>query len=82
VLPADQAFFGEIGLSGAIRPVIHASMRLREAAKLGFHQAVLAQGQQINDDDRRAGLKLRPCADVAQLVAAIAQTAPRARGEG
>jgi DNA repair protein RadA/Sms len=55
-------------------------MRLREAAKLGFHQAVLAQGQQINDDDRRAGLALRPCADVAQLVATIAQTAPRTKG--
>jgi DNA repair protein RadA/Sms len=80
VLPADQAFFGEIGLSGAIRPVIHAGMRLREAGKLGFHQAVLAQGQQINEDERRSGLTLRPCADVAQLVAAIAQTAPRARG--
>jgi DNA repair protein RadA/Sms len=72
VLPADQAFFGEIGLSGAIRPVIHAG--------IGFHQAVLAQGQQINEDERRSGLTLRPCADVAQLVAAIAQTAPRARG--
>ncbi|WP_363349041.1 DNA repair protein RadA [Methylocystis echinoides] len=81
VLPADQAFFGEIGLSGAIRPVIHAGMRLREAAKLGFHQAVLAQAQQINEDDRRAGLTLRPCGDVAQLVAAIAQTAPRTRGQ-
>ena len=79
VLPADQAFFGEIGLSGAIRPVIHAGMRLREAAKLGFHQAVLAQAQQIGDDDRRAGLALRPCADVAQLVAVIAQSANRAR---
>ncbi|WP_457796398.1 DNA repair protein RadA [Methylocystis sp. S23] len=79
-LPADQAFFGEIGLSGAVRPVIHAGMRLREAQKLGFHQAVLAQGQQINADDRRAGLALRPCADVAQLVATIAQSAPRAKG--
>ncbi|WP_036280947.1 DNA repair protein RadA [Methylocystis sp. ATCC 49242] len=79
VLPPDQAFFGEIGLSGAIRPVIHAGMRLREAAKLGFHQAVLAQAQQINDDDRRAGLSLRPCADVGQLVATIAQSAPRTR---
>ncbi len=77
ILPPDQTFFGEIGLSGAIRPVIHAGMRLREAAKLGFHQAVLAQAQQINDDDRRVGLALRPCADVGQLVATIAQTAPR-----
>lgn len=82
VLPADQAFFGEIGLSGAIRPVIHAGMRLREAQKLGFHQAVLAAAQQINDDDRRAGLTLRPCGDVAQLVAAIAATAPRKRERG
>ena len=80
VLPPDQTFFGEIGLSGAVRPVIHAGMRLREAAKLGFHQAVLAQAQQINDDERRAGLTLRPCADVGQLVAAIAQTAERKRG--
>lgn len=79
VLPPDQAFFGEIGLSGAIRPVIHAGMRLREAAKLGFHQAVLAQAQQINDEDRRSGLALRPCADVGQLVATIAQGATRAR---
>jgi len=77
VLPADQAFFGEIGLSGAIRPVVHAGMRLREAAKLGFHQAVLAQAQQINDEERRAGLTLRPCGDVGQLVAAIAQNATR-----
>jgi DNA repair protein RadA/Sms len=82
VLPADQAFFGEIGLSGAIRPVIHAGMRLREAVKLGFHQAVLAKAQQINDDDRRTGLALRPCADVAQLVATIAKEAPRARPGG
>jgi DNA repair protein RadA/Sms len=79
VLPADQAFFGEIGLSGAVRPVIHAGMRLREAGKLGFHQAVLAQAQQINDEERRSGLALRPCADVGQLVAAIAQTAPHKR---
>ena len=76
-MPADQAFFGEIGLSGAIRPVVHAGMRLREAAKLGFHQAVLAQAQQINDEERRAGLTLRPCGDVGQLVAAIAQNATR-----
>jgi DNA repair protein RadA/Sms len=80
VLPPDQTFFGEIGLSGAVRPVIHAGMRLREAAKLGFHQAVLAQAQQINDDERRAGLALRPCADVGQLVAAIAQTAKPGKG--
>jgi DNA repair protein RadA/Sms len=29
-------WFGEVSLSGEIRPVAHAGLRLREAAKLGF----------------------------------------------
>jgi DNA repair protein RadA/Sms len=40
VLPSDTVYFGEIGLSGAIRPVNHAAARLKEAAKLGFASAV------------------------------------------
>jgi len=31
-------WFGEVSLSGEIRPVAHAPLRLREAAKLGFDQ--------------------------------------------
>ncbi len=78
VLPAEMCFFGEIGLSGAVRPVIHAGMRLREAGKLGFQSAVLPQSQQINDDERRSGVALRPCGDVGALVASIAQSSARA----
>ncbi|MCO6050688.1 DNA repair protein RadA [Mesorhizobium sp. RP14(2022)] len=40
-LPADCVYFGEISLSGAIRPVAHAQARLKEAEKLGFGQAVM-----------------------------------------
>ena len=40
-LPADSVYFGEISLSGAIRPVAHAAQRLKEAEKLGFRQAVM-----------------------------------------
>jgi DNA repair protein RadA/Sms len=32
--------FGEIGLSGEVRPVARAGARLKEAAKLGFNQAI------------------------------------------
>ncbi|HXW20303.1 MAG TPA: DNA repair protein RadA, partial [Roseiarcus sp.] len=39
-LPADAVYFGEIGLSGAVRPAAHAGLRLKEAAKLGFRRAV------------------------------------------
>ena len=43
-LPADCVYFGEISLSGAIRPVAHAAQRLKEAEKLGFRQAALPAG--------------------------------------
>jgi DNA repair protein RadA/Sms len=45
-LPADCVYFGEISLSGAIRPVAHAQQRLKEAEKLGFGQAVLPPGSE------------------------------------
>jgi len=35
-LPARSVWFGEISLAGEIRPVSHASLRMREALKLGF----------------------------------------------
>ncbi|MGR6431394.1 DNA repair protein RadA [Rhizobium sp. PAMB 3174] len=43
-LPADCVYFGEVSLSGAIRPVAHTANRLKEAEKLGFSSAVLPQG--------------------------------------
>ncbi len=38
-LPLRAVWFGEVSLSGEIRPVAHAGLRLREAAKLGFDRA-------------------------------------------
>ena len=40
-LPADAVVFGEVALSGELRPVAHAGLRLRESAKLGFGRAIL-----------------------------------------
>ena len=39
-LPTDSVVFGEISLSGDIRPVSRADSRLKEAAKLGFGRAI------------------------------------------
>ena len=39
-LPQDCVVFGEISLSGDIRPVSRMDARLKEAAKLGFRQAL------------------------------------------
>src|ERR1700738_3185283 len=43
-LPAEAVYFGEISLSGAVRPVAQTSARLKEAAKLGFTRAVVPEG--------------------------------------
>jgi len=40
-IPADTVAFGEIALSGEVRGVAHAPLRLKEAAKLGFGKALL-----------------------------------------
>jgi DNA repair protein RadA/Sms len=40
-LPGELVVFGEIGLSGELRPVPNGQERLQEAAKHGFHRAVI-----------------------------------------
>jgi DNA repair protein RadA/Sms len=40
-LPRDLVVFGELGLTGEIRPVPYGEERLREAAKHGFRRAVV-----------------------------------------
>jgi DNA repair protein RadA/Sms len=39
-LPQDCVVFGEISLSGDVRPVSRTEARLKEAAKLGFSRAL------------------------------------------
>ncbi len=41
-VPEESVFFGEISLSGEVRPVGQGDLRLKEAAKLGFSSALTA----------------------------------------
>jgi len=43
-VPDDTVLFGEIGLSGEVRPVGQVEQRLKEAAKLGFTRALAPPG--------------------------------------
>ena len=78
-LPADCVYFGEISLSGAVRPVAHAHQRLKEAEKLGFGQAVLPCRQRTSC---RAGSEPRPFqpATLTDLVVRIAGSQARTGG--
>jgi DNA repair protein RadA/Sms len=52
-VPTDAVAFGEIALSGEVRPVAHANLRLKEAGKLGFGRALLPAAQGIEDSGMR-----------------------------
>jgi len=43
-VPQEAVVMGEIALSGEVRPVAHAGLRLKEAAKLGFDRAWVPKG--------------------------------------
>ncbi len=59
-LPRDAVVFGEISLSGALRPAPQSEARLREAAKLGF----TAAWTPARLPPHSAGLALHPVADL------------------
>ena len=40
-VPFEAIAFGEVSLSGELRPVAHAALRMKEAAKLGFERALV-----------------------------------------
>lgn len=60
-LPAETVFFGEISLSGALRPVAQAENRLKEAQKLGFSRAMLPEVQKV---EGMRGIRLSRVADL------------------
>jgi DNA repair protein RadA/Sms len=75
ILPREAVYFGEIALSGAVRPVSVSGARLREASKLGFEAAAMPNGGA--DVGEAGGLNLRRFSHVTELVADIAAKAPR-----
>ena len=74
-LPADAVYFGEVSLSGAIRPVAQGAGRLKEAAKLGFTRAVIPEAGRADAGDDV--LKITEVANLTALVADIAARGSR-----
>ena len=68
-LAQDLAVFGELGLTGEIRPVPYGEDRLREAAKHGFRRAIvpLANAPRVVP----AGIAVTPVASIAEAIDAL-----------
>jgi DNA repair protein RadA/Sms len=71
-LPPDTVYFGEMGLSGAIRPVAQEQARLKEAAKLGFSNAVSPAPRVDKKAKERLPLPTSAIGHITDLVAGIA----------
>jgi DNA repair protein RadA/Sms len=66
-LGRDSVYFGEASLSGAIRPVSHAAMRLKEAQKLGFTAASAPAFGEASEFS--SGMRVTPLKHLSELTA-------------
>lgn len=66
-VPGGSVFFGEVGLSGEIRPVSHAEGRLKEAAKLGFKTALAPKRRGNAAKMGAEGLHMKEIGHLAEL---------------
>jgi DNA repair protein RadA/Sms len=80
-IPPEMVLFGEISLSGALRPVGQTENRLKEASKLGFSTATLAARSKL---DGVAGIEAREMPDLTAFVGKMfgAAAAPAEDGNG
>ena len=62
-VPQDAVVMGEIALSGEVRPVAHAGLRLKESSKLGFDRAWVPAGT-----DQASGIALSRFAKLKDVV--------------
>jgi len=59
-VPADMATFGEVGLTGEIRPVGQPEARVKEAANLGFSQLLLPKENHVRVREADIAVTLAP----------------------
>ncbi len=72
VIPKDWIAFGEVGLSGEVRPVFNASERLAEAQKQGFKVAIIPKSNAPKKTDN--GIKIVPVEFLNQAIRYLVQS--------
>ena len=65
-LPPHTVLIGELGLSGEVRPVSQAHLRVREAAAMGFRRCILPAGN-LPLHDSAGSIELMPLRSVLEL---------------
>jgi DNA repair protein RadA/Sms len=73
-LPADLVTFGELGLTGEVRPVAFGEERIREAAKLGFRRALVPEANVPRE--RVEGIEVRGVARIEDALGRLLGDSP------
>lgn len=68
IIPGNTCLFGEVSLSGEIRPVSQMEARLKEAKKLGFTRAIIPKGMKAQAPE---GLKILAISELRELIEAL-----------
>jgi DNA repair protein RadA/Sms len=69
MLPRDLVVFGEVGLSGEIRPVPNGQERLAEAVKHGFSRAIVPRGNAPRGEVK--GMQVRAVSKLSEALTAV-----------
>ncbi len=64
-VPSEAVIFGEISLSGALRPVVQTENRLKEAQKLGFTNVIMPQQAK---SAAVSGIQMQQATDLAAFI--------------
>lgn len=78
-LPSDAVVFGEISLSGDVRPVGRADARLKEASKLGFGRAIAPAPAQ---KDKKKPVPILPIVAIRALPDLVTRVEESTNGTG
>jgi DNA repair protein RadA/Sms len=66
IIDAKTIIFGEVGLTGEVRPVYNAAERLREAKKQGFNQAIIPLANKPKQE--MVGMKIIAVKNITQVL--------------
>ena len=69
IIPADLAVFGELGLTGEVRPVQGGLERIREAEKLGFKRIIIPEANKSGSS--KAKISVEPVSHLSQVLAKV-----------
>ena len=58
-LPPETVFFGELGLAGEVRQIAQGDLRLKEAQKLGFREAIIPKSKNKGGPRKAAANDIR-----------------------